>query len=89
MIRGDAMEETQAYGHRPQPWQVLLRLPQTWGAIVAKALTDPVLFFVADWFPIYLVAKGFSLKSGILAVWVPFIAADLGNFFGGALPLDT
>jgi ACS family hexuronate transporter-like MFS transporter len=39
---------------------------------------------VTDWFPIYLVAKGIPLKSGLLAVWVPFIASDLGNFFGGA-----
>jgi ACS family hexuronate transporter-like MFS transporter len=83
MIREDTAEETQASGDKPQPWKVLLTLPQTWGTIVAKALTDPVWFFVADWFPIYLVAKGFSLKSGLLAVWVPFIAADLGNFFGG------
>jgi len=36
--------------------------------------------------PIYLVAKGISLKSGLLAVWVPFLAADLGNFsFGGGV----
>jgi MFS transporter, ACS family, hexuronate transporter len=83
IIREDAAQETQISDDKPQPWQVLLKLPQTWGAIVAKALTDPVWFFVADWFPIYLVAKGFSLKSGIIAVWVPFIAADLGNFFGG------
>jgi len=66
------------------PWGKLLKLPQTWGTIVAKGLTDPVWFFVTDWFPIYLVAKGISLKSGLLAVWVPFLAADLGNFFGGA-----
>ncbi len=38
----------------------------------------------AKWFPIYLVAKGISLKSGLIAIWIPFIAADLGNFFGGA-----
>ena len=25
------------------------------------------------------------LKSGLIAVWIPFIAADLGNFFGGWL----
>jgi ACS family hexuronate transporter-like MFS transporter len=62
----------------------LLKLPQTWGAIVAKALTDPVWFFVTDWFPIYLVAKGIPLKSGLIAIWIPFVAADLGNFFGGA-----
>jgi MFS transporter, ACS family, hexuronate transporter len=47
-------------------------------------LTDPVWFFITDWFPIYLVAKGISIKSGLLAVWIPFLAADLGNFFGGA-----
>ncbi|HXJ45111.1 MAG TPA: MFS transporter [Candidatus Dormibacteraeota bacterium] len=69
----------------PRPrWRDLLKLPQTWGTIISKALTDPVWFFVTDWFPIYLVAKGISLKSGLIAIWVPFIAADLGNFFGGA-----
>jgi ACS family hexuronate transporter-like MFS transporter len=65
-------------------WSTLLKLPQTWGAIAAKALTDPVWFFITDWFPLYLVAKGISLKSGLIAIWIPFIAADLGNFFGGA-----
>jgi ACS family hexuronate transporter-like MFS transporter len=65
-------------------WRNLLKLPQTWGTIVARAFTDPVWYFVADWFPIYLVAKGIDLRNGFLAVWVPFIAADLGNFFGGA-----
>jgi MFS transporter, ACS family, hexuronate transporter len=65
-------------------WSALLRLPQTWGAIAAKALTDPVWFFITDWFPLYLVAKGIPLKSGLIAIWIPFIAADLGNFFGGA-----
>ncbi len=72
--------------NRIQPrWRDLLRLPQTWGTIVAKTFTDPVFFFVADWFPIYLVAKGIELKSGLIAIWIPFIAADLGNFFGGGM----
>lgn len=66
-------------------WLKLLELPQTWGTIISKALTDPVWFFITDWFPIYLVAKGISLKTGLVAVWIPFIAADLGNFFGGAV----
>jgi ACS family hexuronate transporter-like MFS transporter len=67
---------------RPR-WRDLLKLPQTWGTIVARAFTDPVWFFIADWFPIYLVAKGIELKSGLIAVWVPFIATDVGNFVGG------
>jgi MFS transporter, ACS family, hexuronate transporter len=71
--------------HRKPRWRDLLKVPQTWGSIVGRAFTDPVWFFVTDWFPIYLVAKGIELRSGLLAVWVPFIAADLGNFFGGGL----
>jgi len=68
---------------RQTPLAQLLKLPQTWGTIISKTLTDPVWFFVTDWFPIYLVAKGIALKSGLIAVWIPFLAADLGNFFGG------
>ena len=69
---------------RPQ-WFDLLTLPQTWGTIIAKAFTDPIFFFIAEWFPIYLVAKRIDLKSGLIAVWIPFIAADVGSFFAGAL----
>ncbi|HJZ73740.1 MAG TPA: MFS transporter [Vicinamibacterales bacterium] len=61
----------------------LLRLPQTWGIVLGKALTDPVWFFITDWFAIYLVSRGFRLEDSLLAFWVPFLAADLGNFFGG------
>lgn len=69
---------------RPR-WRDLLKLPQTWGTIIAKSFTDPVWFFVTDWFPVYLVAKGIPLRSSLIAVWIPFIAADLGNFFGGGV----
>ena len=63
----------------------LLKLPQTWGIVIGKALTDPVWFFITDWFAIYLVSRGFSLERGLLAFWVPFIAADAGNFLGGGV----
>jgi MFS transporter, ACS family, hexuronate transporter len=64
-------------------WRVLLGLPQSWAVIVSKGLIDPIWFFVTAWFPIYLVTKGVALKAGLAAVWIPFLAADLGNFFGG------
>jgi ACS family hexuronate transporter-like MFS transporter len=67
------------------PYRVLLRLPQTWGYIVAKTFTDPVWFFITDWFAIYLVARGFALEESLIGFWVPFLAADLGNFFGGGV----
>jgi ACS family hexuronate transporter-like MFS transporter len=67
------------------PWSDLLKLPQTWGTIIAKTFTDPVFFFITEWLPIYLVAKGIQLKTGLTAVWIPFIAADAGSFFAGWL----
>jgi MFS transporter, ACS family, hexuronate transporter len=86
MILADATDAAEVtVSKNQQPWHVLLKLPQTWGTIIAKSFTDPVWFFVTDWFPIYLVAKGIPLKSGLIAVWIPFLAADLGNFFGGGV----
>ena len=82
MIVGDKQQAELAPQSMPR-WRDLLKLPQTWGVIVSKGLTDPVWFFITDWFPIYLVAKGIPLISGLVAVWIPFLAADLGNFFGG------
>src|SRR5215203_3055988 len=64
-------------------YRVLVRLPQTWGYIISKAFTDPVWFFITDWFAIYLVSRGFKLEESLVGFWVPFLAADLGNFFGG------
>ncbi len=64
-------------------WFSLLTMGQTWGIIFARALTDPVWFFIADWFMIFLVSRGFSPEDTLVAFWIPFVAADLGNFAGG------
>jgi ACS family hexuronate transporter-like MFS transporter len=63
----------------------LLRLSQTWGAIASRGLTDPVWYMITDWFAIYLVSKGFNLEETAVGFWVPFLAADLGNFAGGGV----
>jgi ACS family hexuronate transporter-like MFS transporter len=75
-----AESATSAAGYRR-----LLSLPQTWGIVIGKGLTDPVWFFITDWFAIYLVSRGFRLEDSLLAFWAPFLAADLGNFFGGGV----
>ena len=85
-IQTDKIEAGVQPVRQPNPgWFELLRIPQTWGTIVARLFTDPVWFFVTDWFPIYLVAKGLELKNTRVVIWVPFIAADLGNLVGGFL----
>jgi ACS family hexuronate transporter-like MFS transporter len=66
-------------------WRKLLRYRQTWGIVLGRMLLDPYWFLVADWFAVYLVSKGFRLEQSVLGFWAPFLAADLGNFFGGGL----
>lgn len=86
MIALDKRETDSAPARHNKPeWRDLLNLPQTWATIVAKTFTDPVFFFITEWFPIYLVAKGIELKSGLIALWIPFVAADVGSFFAGWL----
>ena len=65
MIAADKIDlaRSQPAGHELH-WRDLLKLPQTWGTIVAKTFTDPVWFFITEWFPIYLVAKGIDLRNG-------------------------
>lgn len=66
-------------------WAHLLGMRQTWGILIGRAMTDPVWYFIADWFAIYLVAKGIRLEQGLLVFWIPFLAADVGNFLGGGI----
>ncbi|MEO8434771.1 MAG: MFS transporter [Pyrinomonadaceae bacterium] len=87
MIMADRLDQETAEA-RTGPrlaWLDLIKLPQTWGVIAARTMTDPVWFFITDWFAIYLVSKGISPEQGLLAFWIPFVAADLGNFFGGGV----
>jgi MFS transporter, ACS family, hexuronate transporter len=83
MIRNDSHINQSVEDTAKAQWRDLLRLPQTWGVIAGRAFTDPVWYFVTDWFPVYLVAKGIDLRNGLIAIWIPFLAADLGNFAGG------
>jgi len=84
MLARETQADTASCAVAKSRWRDLLRLPQTWGVIAARAFTDPVWYFVTDWFPVYLVAKGIDLRNGLIAIWIPFLAADLGNFAGGA-----
>ncbi|MGH7997760.1 MAG: MFS transporter [Opitutaceae bacterium] len=81
--RASAADEPAGSDDAGPTWAGLLRFPQTWGIIVARSFTDPVWYFIADWFMIFLVAKGFKPQDTLTAFWIPFVAADLGNFAGG------
>jgi MFS transporter, ACS family, aldohexuronate transporter len=85
ILRDRATLDTESANVQHSTWKDLIRLPQTWAVIAARTMTDPVWFFITDWFAIYLVTKGINPEQGLLAFWIPFVAADLGNFFGGGL----
>lgn len=85
ILRGRAPAASGSDATKRLPYSTLLRMPQTWGVILSKTLTDPVWFFVTDWLAILLVAKGYSPKDSLLAFWIPFLAADIGNFAGGGV----
>jgi ACS family hexuronate transporter-like MFS transporter len=70
----------------PRRWLELARNRNVWGIVLGRALTDPIWWFYVFWLPQYLSdARGFSLKRIALFAWMPFIAADLGNFTGGLI----
>jgi ACS family hexuronate transporter-like MFS transporter len=69
-----------------QRWIKLARNRNVWGIVLGRALTDPIWWFYVFWLPQYLSdARGFSMKRIALFAWMPFIAADLGNFTGGLI----
>jgi MFS transporter, ACS family, hexuronate transporter len=69
-----------------QRYLALARNRNVWGIVLGRALTDPIWWFYVFWLPQYLSdARGFSLQRIALFAWMPFIAADIGNFTGGLI----
>ena len=65
-------------------WLSLLGQSNVWGIVLGRSLTDPIWWFYISWLPQYLSdARGFSLRQIAVFSWLPFVAADLGNFTGG------
>lgn len=69
------------------PLARLLRLPETWGCVAARVLTDPISYFLFFWTPKYFQqARGFDLKQIGTWIWIPFVSLTVGNLAGGAIP---
>ena len=65
-------------------WLGLLKQSNVWGIIIGRSLTDPIWWFYVFWIPQYLSdARHLSLKQIAAMAWLPFVAADIGNFTGG------
>ncbi|HSU60432.1 MAG TPA: MFS transporter [Bryobacteraceae bacterium] len=65
-------------------WLPILKRRETWAIVLGRSLTDPIWWFYVFWLPQYLSdTRGFSLKEIAIFAWIPFVAADIGNFAGG------
>jgi len=77
----------QAVTHAAPSIKRLLRMPEAWGCILARALIDPVTYFLIFWIPKYLQEqRGFSLAELGRLGWIPFLALAVGNYAGGGIP---
>jgi ACS family hexuronate transporter-like MFS transporter len=80
-----AVEETPAATGR-SVWRVVLPQRNFWALAAARFLSEPAWQLFTYWIPYYLVTqRGLDLKQVAWFGWVPFLAADLGCLFGGAL----
>lgn len=65
-------------------WREAFMLPQTWGLLWGRFLSDPVWWFYLFWLPKYLVdRRGFTLTEMGMLAWMPYLAADCGAIAGG------
>ena len=86
LIRSGQDVAPRSQGKGFQRWIDLAKNRNVWGIALGRALTDPIWWFYVFWLPQYLSdARGFSLKRIALFAWIPFVAADLGNFTGGLI----
>jgi ACS family hexuronate transporter-like MFS transporter len=81
MILAERSEQTSR-----SSWTSLLGYREFWGLLGARLVSDFPFYFFLFWLPQYLIdARGFDLRGIAMFAWLPWVAADLGAFFGGWL----
>ncbi len=72
---------------RPPRFAQLLRMRETWGCVLVRALTDPISYFLLFWIPLYFQKQyHFDLQKVGMFLWIPYAAAAVGNLCGGLIP---
>jgi len=75
----------QGAGKRPSIFAIA-RQRNFWGIALPRFLADPTWSTLTFWLPLYFSqVRCFTLKEIALTAWLPFLAADLGCFFGGVI----
>jgi ACS family hexuronate transporter-like MFS transporter len=67
-------------------WGTVLGDRNFWALAVARFLSEPAWQFFSYWIPLYLASeRHMKLRDIGYFAWMPFVAADAGCLFGGAL----
>jgi ACS family hexuronate transporter-like MFS transporter len=67
-------------------WRTVLRDRNFWALAGARFLSEPAWQFFSYWIPLYLASeRHMKLRDIGYFAWMPFVAADAGCLFGGAL----
>ena len=65
-------------------WLDLFAVPEVWGLVLGKFLSDAAWYFYLFWLPKYLYdARGFDTKQVGYFAWIPYAASGLGSLLGG------
>ena len=79
-------EETAPAAAGAVNWRKLIVKRQCYTLILARFITDPVVYFIIFWLPEYLrKERGFDLAMVGKYAWVPFAFGGVGYIFGGWL----
>lgn len=80
-IESDVETDT---GAKPLSWRKILGYKQTWGYVIARALTDPVWWFFLIWLPDYFkTTRGLDLKKMGLPLIAIYAIVTVVSIFGG------
>ena len=83
-----AGQETHLAGEGRPSIATIARQRNFWGIAIPRFLADPTWGTLTFWLPLYLTTvRGFDLKQIAMFAWLPFLAADLGCLFGGAVSI--
>jgi len=80
-------QSEQSMKRRPPKLAQLLRMRETWGCVLVRALTDPISYFLLFWIPLYFQKQyHFDLQKVGMFLWIPYAAAAVGNLCSGLIP---
>jgi ACS family hexuronate transporter-like MFS transporter len=81
-------QESHLAGEGKPSFATILGQRNFWGIAIPRFLADPTWGTLTFWLPLYLTTvRGFDLKQIAMFAWLPFLAADLGCMFGGAISI--